>query len=230
VKAILVGYGEIGKGIKEVFWKYHQIDVYDPATAPEKPVGEYEILLVTLPYIDNFVEIIKSYQKEYGVKSTLIFSTTAVGTCSQLEAVHCPIEGKHPDLAESIRVTDKWLGGKDELALKFLKDANFKVNVLDKPEFTEFLKLRSTTVYGLNIEFARYSKEICDKLGIDYENVKKWDEWVNDLYHHFGMEWAIRYVLDAPEGTKGGHCVTPNAKILNQQFPNEMVKIVAEEK
>jgi hypothetical protein len=64
---------------------------------------------------------------------------------------------------------------------------------------------------------------------MDYGAVKEWDNWVNDLYNNvLGMPEYTRYVLDAPEGPKGGHCVTPNAIILNQQFPNVMVEQVAE--
>lgn len=229
MKALLVGYGEIGRGVKDVFGNYHEIDVYDPKTQPTVPEGSYGILLVAVPFFDNFVEIIKEYQKKYSVKSTIIFSTTKIGSCSKLNAVHCPVEGRHPDLAESIKITDKWLGGKDKLAETFLKDAGFKIIQLDKPEYTEFLKLRSTTVYGVNIEFARYSKFVCDDLGLDYEFVKMWDKDINKIHAHFGMDWARRYILDPPTGKKGGHCVVPNAIILNEQYPNEMVKLVSEE-
>lgn len=228
MKAILVGFGEIGKSVYEVFSKYHQIETFDVKNG-ERPAGQFEILLVAIPFIDDFKEVIRGYQKEFETKSTIVFSTTAVGTCAEIGAVHCPVEGRHPDLAESIRVSDKWLGGRDELAEKFLKEAEFNVMVLGKPEYTEFLKLRSTTIYGVNVEFARYTKNVCEKIGLDFEETKKWDSWYNDIYKHLGMDWAHRYILDPPEGKKGGHCVTPNAKILYKQFPDELVRIVAEE-
>jgi hypothetical protein len=227
MKAVLIGYGEIGKGVFDVFSMYHDITPHDP-DQNKTAVGKYDIMLVTIPPIKGFVQVIKDYQKQYGVKSTIVFGTTPIGTCSQIDAVHCPVEGRHPNLAESIRITDKWLGGKDKLAHRFITEAEFTIHQLDRPEFTEFLKLRSTTVYGLNIEFARYSKDVCDSLGLNFEETKEWDKWVNRIYSHFGMDWARRYILDAPEGPKGGHCVTPNAKILNKQFPNKMVKIVGE--
>lgn len=227
MKAILVGFGEIGKGVYEVFGKYHQIETYDIKSG-KKPEGSYDVLLVAIPFLDNFSEVIRDYQKEFGAKATIIFSTVPVGTCGPLGAVHCPVEGKHPQLAESIRISDKWVGGTDKVATSFIEQAEFKVISLEKPEYTEFLKLRSTTVYGLNIEFARYSKKVCDEIGLDFEQTKNWDGWVNGIYDHFGMEWAKRYVLDAPSGSKGGHCVTPNAKILSEQFPSPLVEIVAE--
>jgi hypothetical protein len=231
MKAILAGFGEIGQGVYEVFSEYHEIEVADPGKNREAPDGEYEILLIAIPCFDDFNSVVKNYQKKYKAKSTLIFSTVKVGTCRELGAAHSPVEGKHPRLGESIKKTDKWLGGDDERAKKFLEEAGFKVINLEKPEHTEFMKLRSTTVFGVNVEFARYSKEVCDKIGLEYDYIKQWDGWVNDIVTSdwYGNPNVVRPILDAPSGPKGGHCVTPNAKILNKQFPNEMVRIVAEE-
>lgn len=229
--SLLVGYGEIGKGVKSVFDRYHSITVFDPAYNNNKPEKEYfDILLVAIPFSDKFIDIVKGYLEDYDINHCLVFSTTAIGTCKQIPACHCPVEGKHPNLAESIRATDKWLGGSDDVCKTFLEDADFFVRQFDKAEHTEFLKLRSTTVYGLNIEFARYCKGIADDIGLDYDNVKKWDEWYNQLYQGFGEDRFTRPILDPPTGKKGGHCVTPNAIILNKQYPSPMVEIVAEEK
>jgi hypothetical protein len=153
-----------------------------------------------------------------------VFSTTAIGTCSQLGAVHCPIEGRHPDLAESIGATSRWLGGDDPLVRQFFDEAHVAYRVLPKPEHTEALKLLSTTNYGVAIEYARYCKSVCDDIGMDYENVKEWTRWYNSLYAgHFGMDWAKRPVLDPPVGAIGGHCVVPNARLLDGTHPNAIV-------
>ena len=225
MKALLIGYGEIGKAVHKVFSGQHDIEVYDSAFNVDTPTGEYDVLLVAIPYTPSFVEIVQGYK----AKHIIVFSTVPIGTCSQIGACHCPVEGKHPYLAESMRkTTTKWLGGHDDICTEFVQSAGFYVQHLDKPEYTEFLKLRSTTLYGLNIEFARYSKSVCDDLGLDYEHVKSWDTWVDNLYHDLGMPWFRRYLLDPPKGTKGGHCVTPNALLLNEQYPDELVARVAE--
>jgi hypothetical protein len=230
MKALLVGYGEIGKSVQTVFGSFHDLrNVIDPKYNTQVENVEYDILLVAFGYSENFEEVVRQYQITFNIKHTIIFSTVPIGTCRRLNACHCPVEGKHPDLAESIKITSKWLGGSDEKCFEFVSSAGFDVKITE-PEHTEFLKLRSTTVYGVNIEFARYSKECCDKLGMDYDLVKEWDTWVNKLYSDMNMGWATRYILDAPMGPKGGHCVTPNAKILDKIFPNDLVKIVAEEK
>jgi len=229
MRALLVGYGEIGKSVHEVFSKYHLIDVHDPVKGKICNSMGYDLLLVAIPYSDKFVDIISGYRDEYRCKDILVFSTVPIGTCSKLGACHCPVEGKHPNLAKSIAITSKWFGGTSKVCYEFIKQAGFEIHCLDKPEFTEFLKLRSTTLYGVNIEFARYSKEVCDAIGLKYEEVKRWDTWVNTLYQSMGMPQYTRYILEPPEGSKGGHCVAPNAKLLNKQFPNELVRIVAED-
>jgi len=228
MRALLVGYGEIGKAVDAVFNRYHSITCYDPQTHPEQPEGDFDILLVAFGYSDRFVDSVEAYMALYDIDHVLVFSTVPIGTCTRMGACHCPVEGKHPDLRASIRMTDKWLGGHDDTCWRFLVEAKFTVNQLSKPEHTEFLKLRSTTVYGLNIEFARYSKTVADDLDLDYMIVKHWDGWVNQLYSRLDMEWATRYILDPPKGAKGGHCVTPNARILNEQYPDALVARVAE--
>jgi hypothetical protein len=80
------------------------------------------------------------------------------------------------------------------------------------------------------IEYARYVGECCDKIGMDYNEVIAFNTAYNQLYKLMGMQNFQRYILTPPEGAKQGHCVTPNAKILAEQFPNAIADIVAEVK
>jgi hypothetical protein len=231
MKALLVGYGEIGKAVHEVFGSTHDIDTFDtaqwkPGTEPKLYATDYDILLVAFGHSEDFERNVRAYQMRCGIKHTIIFSTVPIGTTRRLDACHCPVEGKHPNLAGSIHITDKWIGGSDKVCFDFIESAGFHCIHLE-PEHTEFLKLRSTTLYGVNIEFARYSKRVADELGMDFEFVKQWDQGVNRLYADLGMEQYTRYILDAPTGAKGGHCVTPNAKILQRQYPDTLVEVVA---
>lgn len=227
--AVLAGFGEIGESVYNVFSKYHDIAIHDPEQGYDATGGVFDILLVAIPYSEHFCDIVADYARMFGVEGTLVFSTVPVGTCRKIGACHSPVEGKHPDLTESIRKTDKWLGGSNIYAKRFLEEADFTVRRFNNPETTEFLKIRSTTLYGLNIEFARYSKQVCDELKIEYSVVKEWDAWVNGLYATMGMPQFTRYILDPPIGAKGGHCVTANAKMLNSQYPHTLVSVVAEE-
>ncbi len=228
--ALLVGYGQIGKSIHEVFGEAHDITVYDK-TFSEKPDGDYTVLLIAIPYGNNFIDTVNAYREQYKVKATIIFSTVAIGTTRKIpNAVHSPVEGRHPKLAESIRLMPRWVGGYGKLVDEFFTAAGFKP-VYVTSETTEFLKLQSTAMYGLNIEFARYVKSVCDELGINYAHVKNFNLDYNGLYRKLGMGGKYqRYILDPPEGMIKGHCIVPNSKMLDAQFPSVFLREIYRDK
>jgi len=227
MKVILVGFGEVGKAILGLIKDYHTIvDILDIKIFKE-PIGEYkdiDILLITIPYSKYFIVDVSYYQAVTGAKSTIIFSTVPIGTCSKLEATHSPIEGMHPFLQKSIEKATRWVGGYDKNTLAFFQKLPLQLKLVEKSEITEFLKLRSTTLYGVNIEFARYSNKICEEIGMEYELIKSFDQDYNALYNFLGMDQFSRYILDPPDGPIGGHCIRPNAEMLYEQFPDDMVK------
>lgn len=248
---ILIGNGQIGHAVFEVFLSNQQrVDIVDKKWVLDDPVikeamgfkNSYDIMLVTIPYSDDFVQIVKDYQKQFNPKATIIFSTVAIGTTRQIpNAVHSPVEGRHPDLAESIRKMQRFIGGISQIPLynwnvivDFFRPAIRSIpmyyQIVDNSEHTEALKLMSTSLYGLNIEFARYRKEVADAIGMDYELVKAFDKAYNELYKELGLEQFQRYILDPPEGNLGGHCVTSNSKILNKQFPSIFLEEINRDK
>lgn len=230
---VLIGYGQIGKGVYEVFSPDNRIAIVDlDRYISPRPVN---LMLVAIPYTDDFVTIVKDYQQMYEPELTIIFSTVAIGTTSQIpNAVHSPVEGKHPDLAESIRLMARFVGGVNDsnkyLLREFFGGLDVPVVPLAKPEHTEFLKLRSTSLYGLNIEFARYTSEVCEDLEMPWEYVKLFDSAYNLLYAQMGMVQYQRYILNPPEGNIGGHCVVPNSIILDKQYPSVFLKEIYRDK
>lgn len=219
MKAILVGYGEVGKGLYEVLSKHHEICIHDPYQGFF--AGSYlsaSILLVAIPYTKTFEDAVKQYQKIYGTGTTIIFSSVPIGTCSRLGAIHSPIEGRHNNMAESIRKHIRWIGGASLIVENFFRVAGLITYSVPYPEITEFLKMQSTTIYGINIEWARYCKQAADKIGFDYSLLKKYNQDYNNLVTevHCNPD-LVRYNLDTPEGKIGGHCVLPNAKLLQKE-------------
>lgn len=241
MKAVLIGYGEVGKGLYEVLNPYHEIIINDPK------MGHYvydginsipfwaDLLLVAFPYDDNFIEQVKIYQEKFHPKATIIFSSVPIGTCRKLGAIHSPIEGRHDNMAESIRKFPRWIGGYGNINSlvieKFFLKAGLSIKYVENQEITEFLKLQSTTIYGINIEWARYCKSASDKLGFDYLLLKTYNADYNKLVEENGQPQFHRYNLDPPDGKIGGHCVLPNAKLLHENidfdhpFINSMLKI-----
>jgi hypothetical protein len=226
-KCLLAGYGEIGKAIHEVFGKHHDITVYDTNGEYPQPQGEFDILLVCIPWQDNFIDIVHGYINLHSIKATVIFSTVPIGTTRKIQnAVHAPIEGKHPKLAESMNNWVWSVGGGNTYAEYFFDKAKKGYVLCGSPETTEIAKLASTTLYGVNIEFARYVNEICKENKVDYNYINRYNIFYNELYQRLNMPGYSRYILTPPEGKKGGHCVNNNAKILESQYPSIFNQIV----
>lgn len=212
MRAIIVGNGEVGKSLYEVLKDHHEIAIRG---IEEVKLPETEILNICFPYVNarEFKKYVRRYQKMYRPLVTIIHSTVPVGTCRKLKAVHSPIHGKHPHLAEGIRTFVKYVGGGDPLAVKFLKDAGIKTKVVGLEE-SELSKILCTTNYGWQIIFMKEVKRICDELKLNFDEVYGWNKYYNEGYEALGMGQFHRPVLAYTEGKIGGHCVIPNCKFL----------------
>jgi hypothetical protein len=232
MNCILIGYGQIAKAVEAVFGEKHDIDIFSIEYVSPVIKENYDVMLVTMPFSSTFVQTTREYQELFKPKVTIIFSTTAIGTTNQISnAIHSPVEGKHPDLSESIRKMTRFVGGYSSLTgnahtamLDFFKNIPMNFEFVDDSTHTEALKLMSTTLYGVNIAYAKYCKEVADAIGMDYELVKCFTEDYNKLYRDLGMPQYQKYVLEAPDvaGIKG-HCILENGIILMKQFPSALI-------
>lgn len=241
LRILLIGKGEIGQAVYNNYIDHSMCGLLDWITLEQNtcdPAYKSDLMLVTIPYSDKFVDIINHYADTYCIPDVpkIIFSTVQIGTTSKLKnAVHVPVEGKHPNLTKYFKNWQKFIGGSNDDCLRFLKADDTFVFQFEKPEVTEFLKLQSTTNYALNIEYARYIKECCDQLGMDYNSVKDYNIYYNILYHNFSDEEypsvylkPKRYILSSPIGKQGGHCTLPNTELLNSVFPNQLLNYIVE--
>ena len=225
MKAILAGYGEVGKGIFGAWKDKHEITIQDmQENCFAMMDGDYKVMLVAFPYSENFIQMVRHHQGLFQPKVTIIFSTVPVGTTSQIEnAVHSPIEGHHENMVEYIKAASRWIGGYNKTAMRFFLDITNNIVVLEKPEYTEFLKLRSLAYYASSIEFARYTDSVCEKLDLDYGKVIDYDRDYNWLVEEMGRPDCIRSILTAPKEQIGGHCILPGVKMLRGQYPDSLV-------
>lgn len=226
MKALLLGMGEVGGGIYDICKNAHTVVGHDPckgiyAKKVDCHYPKIDVLLVAIPYAEGFVGEVNHWREQTEPDATIIFSTVPIGTTERIQdAVHFPVEALHPNIAHDLILNDKlFMGGISNVASIFLQMTGLKFRVLGDPRWTEFLKLRSTAIYGVNIEFARYSKQVADELAMDYTLIREYDEAHNKLNLRRGTPQYQRYILSPPEGNIGGHCVVPNARLLHQQFP-----------
>ena len=229
MKSLIIGMGEVGKGLFEVLKKEHEVFMKDMEPLELDGV---EVLDICIPYSDKFITIVNQYVEKYKPKLTINHSTVPVGTTRKItgKAVHSPIRGKHPKMAEGIMIYQKYIGYNDEetrrLAEKYL-GAVVSVRSVEKSETSELAKLLSLGRYGVNIAFAQEQKAMCDKWGLDYEDVVfEYEKSYNNGLDKVGIPDLKRPLLDPPEGRIGGHCVRENSIVLNEQYPSNFLKEV----
>lgn len=227
MKAVLIGYGEVGKGVFGAIQDHHEIHIEDPKYGFVASPESYDIMLVAIPYSGSFVEIVKKYSLVHLPKAIVIFSSVPIGTCRMVGAVHSPIEGKHDNMVASIKVHTRWIAGHDPdgIVSQFFREVGLSIYVVKDPEITEFLKLASTTIYGINIEWARYCESMAEGIGFDFNLVKQYNRDYNFLVQRVhNNPGLVRYNLDPPgnEGIKG-HCVLENAIMLREDFPSPLI-------
>ena len=231
MRHLIVGLGEVGDALRLVLNK--EVDVQYKDQMDARISSPIDFMHIAIPYTEDFVEIVTGYIREYQPKHTIVYSSVPVGTCDKLgeNVAHSPVEGIHPHLKTSFKRFVRWIGGSDKTTNKAILNLWSKYarcKVVNDAKFTEFLKLQSTSKYGINIVWADYANDVAKKLGMDYEYVKEFDRNYNDLYAKLNRPHFRRYVLDPPNGKIGGHCVTSNAKLLNEDFPDDMLDMIEE--
>lgn len=225
---LIVGYGEIGKALFDNFNLESTCEVYDPNIPffSNKPKINSKLIClhICFPFSKNFVQDVKKYIKKFNPEFTVIHSTVPVGTCRKIgkKVVHSPVVGIHPNLTESINIFTKFLGCSDKETLAEAAD-HFRRNgltvyVFDKPETTELMKILCTTNYGLNIEFTKEVKRLCDKYNVPFEAFTIWNNNYNEGYEKLGHPEYHRYNLIPLMKNIGAHCVLPNCDLLNDPF------------
>ena len=216
--------GQVGSALIEVLSEKYEIAGID---MNESLPQQFDVVHICIPYNDKFEAATEAYIEQYLAPQGLVIihSTVPVGTSAKFNAVHSPIRGIHPHLAEGIRRFDKYFGGAraEEAAwlFTFLGPCLATQNSGD----TEAMKLWDTTYYGWNIVFEKAVKAYCEEHGLDFDIVyTRANHSYNEGYADLGMEHVRRPVLKDYPGKIGGHCVIPNAKLLGGDVADFILK------
>ena len=232
----ILGYGEIGKALCKIY-KKHKIEPTIKDLNSKCDFKKIDILNVCIPYSDEFLKIIIKEIVTHKPKFTIIHSTVPIGTTRIIQdqigfkykVVHSPIRGNHPKLKKSIITFRKYIGTNDyntgRLVKKHFKTIGIKSRVIEKTENTEAFKLLCTSYYGVCIMWHNEMKKICDTFNLSFNLIKDWNETYNKGYIKLKQRKFNRPILNYSKNNKiGGHCVIPNAKILNNQFESNILK------
>jgi len=219
MRSLIIGYGEIGKALYKIFSKYYDIGYLDNNGAYSNVLENPDIMHITIPYNEKFIEEVKKYQKQFKPKYTIIHSTVPIGTSRKCKALHSPVVGLHPFLEDSIKTFIKFIGGKNagEVA-DYFRRANIKIYITNKQETTELIKILSTTAHGMFIEYTKEVKKLCEKNKVPFELWTLWNDNYNVGYEKLGHPEYKRPNLIPIMKKIGGHCVLPNLEFIDSPF------------
>jgi len=234
MKIGIVGYGEIGSSLVKVYSEFpeYEVVIVDPYLNKNDDLSECEFLNICIPFIDNFINVVQGYIDKFSPKYTVIHSTVAPGTTSQIKGnvCHSPVRGLHPNLDLGIKTFLKYIGSDDqEVGINYqnhLSELGIKSHICKSSKTTEYSKLLDTTYYGLCIAFHADVMNLCESEGVDFDEVMTlYNQTYNEGYTQLGKSNVVRPVL---YGTKkiGGHCVVPNAKILKDYLNSETIDMI----
>ena len=212
---LVIGLGEVGKAIQEILGC--------PGHDPLKGIHEslsFDVLHICFPYSATFERDVENYREEFSAKLVIIHSTVPVGTSTRIRAVHSPVRGIHPHLAQGIRTFVKYFGGPDSAeAAKIFEDRGIKTKTTILAENTEAMKIWDTTQYGWNIILEKRIYEYCQEHGLDFDIIyTDANSSYNGGYEELGHPEYKKYVLEHREGKIGGHCVIPNLEFLDTKL------------
>lgn len=212
VSNLVIGLGEVGIALTKIL-ECDGIDKNEVASQTH-----YDVLHICIGYSDKFIEIVREYQVLYSADHTIIHSTVPIGTSRQLNATHSPIRGIHPELEEGIRTFVKYFGGEEAMLVsQIFEKKKIPVYFSANQEDTEALKLWDTTIYGLNILIEKEIYKFCKEHGLKFSTVYTHANYsYNNGYAKLGHAHFAKYNLEHRDEEKiGGHCILPNAKLLD---------------
>lgn len=218
----VIGAGEIGTSLANVMG----CPVFDK----EGVDGEYNVIHIAFPYFEGFEYEVEKYRQQANADLVIIHSTVPVGTSSVCRAVHSPVRGVHPNLERSLKSFVKFCGGDRSAEAKDeLKQFGIPAVAVEKSEDTEAGKLWSTTGYGLNIILEKAIHAYCEKNGLDFDVVyRMFNNSYNSGYEIVGMPQFKKYNLKHKEGRIGGHCIESNAKLLDADLADDLLRYIGD--
>jgi UDP-N-acetyl-D-mannosaminuronate dehydrogenase len=240
---LIVGLGEVGQTLYELFKESGKFDVYgldadknkmQSVAGGREPPQTVDVMHICFGCTkqQNFIQTTVGYMKSIKPKLTIIDSTVPprttqkISELSKLPLVHSPIQGMHKTLEtmkSDIKFWNKYVGGTTkeaaETARKHFKKLGLKVKVLKGPAETELAKLYDTTYMAWMIACFQEMHRIARNYGADFDEVV---EMIEDI-----QRARLNKPLHYP-GVIGGHCLIPNTELLLSVYDSEFLRLILE--
>ncbi len=178
--------------------------------------------------LTEFVNIASNWiSKLEGLKVIIIHSTVRPGTTkniqekSKVPVLFSPIRGVHKRFLEDVKKYTKFIATDDKQLVPEIKsglEKRFqKVDWMSTTKTAELAKiLVDTTYYGWLINYAQITKMICEKEGVDFDEIWK---FADEIHENLGNRPKMY------PGIIGGHCVIPNLSLVEYENLDIIKKI-----
>ena len=190
-----------------------------------------EYLHVCLPgELSEFMDITLNWiNKIDGLEVVLVHSTVKPGTTkkiqkkSKIPVLFSPVRGVHKRFLDDIKKYTKFISSdKENIDPKIKLDLEKRFKKIDWMSTTKTAELAKilvdTTYYGWLINYAQITKMICEKEGIDFDEMWK---FADEIHENLGNRPKMY------PGIIGGHCVIPNLNLI--EYENvEIIKRINE--
>ena len=231
----IIGYGEIGQALDDIYLANNFIPLIKDLDRDDE-LGGVSILNICIPFSYDFVAQVTEYIDTLKPGLTIIHSTVPPGTTKLIGAEFpnialSPVRGVHPNLAEGIHTFIKVFGGVGAIPASqhFTHDLGIECDVYESSLTTEIAKLLDTSYYGVCIAWHDYAKKLCDKHGVNFDEAQThYNASYNSGYTELGKPNVIRPTLTPPDGSIGGHCIIPNAEILQAELDSKLLEAVTD--
>ena len=188
-----------------------------------------EYLHVCLPgELSEFMDITLNWiNKIDGLEVVLVHSTVKPGTTkkiqkkSKIPVLFSPVRGVHKRFLDDIKKYTKFISSdKEEIDPKIKLDLEKRFEKIDWMSTTKTAELAKilvdTTYYGWLINYAQITKMICEKEGIDFDEMWK---FADEIHENLGNRPKMY------PGIIGGHCVIPNLNLIEYENMEIIKKI-----
>ena len=188
-----------------------------------------EYLHVCLPgELSEFMDITLNWiNKIEGLEAVLIHSTIKPGTTkkiqekSKIPVLFSPVRGVHKRFLDDIKKYTKFISSdKENIDPKIKLDLEKRFEKIDWMSTTKTAELAKilvdTTYYGWLINYAQITKMICEKEGIDFDEMWK---FADEIHENLGNRPKMY------PGIIGGHCVIPNLNLIEYENMDIIKKI-----
>jgi len=188
-----------------------------------------EYLHVCLPgELSEFMDITLNWiNKIEGLEVVLVHSTVKPGTTkkiqkkSKIPVLFSPVRGVHKRFLDDIKKYTKFISSdKENIDPKIKLDLEKRFKKIDWMSTTKTAELAKilvdTTYYGWLINYAQITKMICEKEGIDFDEMWK---FADEIHENLGNRPKMY------PGIIGGHCVIPNLNLIEYENMEIIKKI-----